>query len=336
MKLLRLHSFNTALPPLAMSIGNFDGVHRGHQALIQQLKDIAQQKQLNTAIMLFEPQPLEFSLGQDAPPRISSLREKLYYLQQLNIDYVILVRFNADFRSKTASEFAQLLQFPLNVQHLVLGDDFHFGKNRQGDSTFLRQLGFPVTNLDTVQHAEQRVSSTLIRQVLQQGDFATAEQLLGRPYSIIGRVVKGDQIGRTLDFPTANVQLKRLKPCLHGIYAVDVQSFDGHFAQLAQQKNPQQHGIAGYQDNALFGAGHVGTRPAIAQKSPEWRLEVHFPHLSADLYGMMMQVTFVHYLHGEKNYPSLEALKQGIQQDVAELCDYREKHQQIDFLGKTR
>lgn len=332
MKLLRLNSFSTALPPLAMSIGNFDGVHLGHQTLIQQLKQIAQQKQLKTAIMLFEPQPLEFFLGPDAPPRITSLREKLYHLQQLNIDYIILVKFNETFRTKTATQFAELLRYPLNVQHLVLGDDFHFGKNRQGNSVFLQQAGFAITNLDTIQKSNQRVSSTLIRHVLQQGDFATVAQLLGRPYSIIGRVVKGDQIGRTLNFPTANIHLKRLKPCLHGIYAVDAKLLDGNLAQTVYQKNPQQYGMTGYHEHSLFGAGHVGTRPAIAQKSLEWRLEVHFPQLSVDLYGMTMQITFVHYLHGEKNYSSLEALKQGIQQDVVELCEYRKNYQQIDFI----
>lgn len=315
-----------------LSIGNFDGVHLGHQALIQQLQTIAQQKQLKTAIMLFEPQPLEFFLGKDAPPRITSLREKLYYLQQLDIDYVILVRFNRRFQETTASEFADLLKYRLNVQHLVLGDDFHFGKNRQGNREFLQDYGFTVDSLNTVQVADERVSSTRIRQVLQHGDFATVARLLGRPYRIMGRVVYGDQIGRTLDFPTANIALNRLTPCLHGIYAVDVSLLNGNLVHTVQQQNPQQCGIVGYGEQHLFGAGHVGLRPAIAQQQPQWRLEVHFPKLSANLYGMMMQVTFLHYLHGEKNYPSLDALKQGIQDDVQQLCAYRQQQQVIDFL----
>lgn len=327
MQLIRLNALDShiKLPPVAMTIGNFDGVHLGHQALITQLKHIAAQQQLKTAIMLFEPQPLEFFLGQKAPPRITSLREKAVYLQSLEIDYIIVVKFDDDFRQQTASDFARLMQQQLNVQHLILGDDFHFGKDRQGNSQFLRDYGFQVTDLDTVQISGERVSSTRIRQVLQQGDFALAQQLLGRPYRIIGRVVKGDQIGRTLDFPTVNIALKRPKPCLHGIYAVEAVDLHQDLALDVCQQNPQYQGIAGYQAHSLFGAGHVGTRPAIEQNQIEWRLEVHFPNVSADLYGRLLQITFLHYLHGEKNYASLDALKAGIQQDVQDLCAWRER-----------
>lgn len=333
MQLIRLTTRDKQLklPPIAMTIGNFDGVHLGHQALIMQLKHIAQQQQLKTAIMLFEPQPLEFFLGQKAPPRITSLREKVVHLQSLNVDYIIVVKFDNHFRQQTATDFAHLMQQRLNVKHLVLGDDFHFGKDRQGNSQFLREYGFQVTDLATVQISGERVSSTRIRQVLQQGDFALASQLLGRAYSIIGRVVKGDQIGRTLDFPTVNIALKRPKPCLHGIYAVDVIDVHHDLAHNVQQQNPHYTGIAGYQQQSLFGAGHIGIRPAIQQDEVEWRLEVHFPNVNANLYGKLLQVKFLHYLHGEKNYPSLEALKIGIQQDVKDLCTWREQHQTLDF-----
>lgn len=333
MQLIRLTTLDTQLklPPIAMTIGNFDGVHLGHQALIMQLKQIAEQQQLKTAIMLFEPQPLEFFLGQKAPPRITSLREKVVHLQSLNVDYIIVVKFDNHFRQQTATDFAHLMQQRLNVKHLVLGDDFHFGKDRQGNSQFLREYGFQVTDLATVQISGERVSSTRIRQVLQQGDFTLASQLLGRAYSIIGRVVKGDQIGRTLDFPTVNIALKRPKPCLHGIYAVDVIDVHHDLAHNVQQQNPHYTGIAGYQQQSLFGAGHVGTRPAIQQDEVEWRLEVHFPNVNANLYGRLLQVKFLHYLHGEKNYASLESLKIGIQQDVKDLCTWRDQHQVIDF-----
>lgn len=334
MRLLRLQPhIPLALPPIAMTIGNFDGVHLGHQALIRQLQQVATQHQLKTAVMLFEPQPLEFFLAHRAPPRITSLREKLYYLRQLNLDYVILVKFDAEMQQKTAHEFAELLKSQLNVQHLVLGDDFHFGKHRQGNREFLQHFGFAVSSLNTLQQSGERISSTRIRQVLQQGDFALAQQLLGRPYSIMGRVVRGDQIGRTLDFPTANIALKRHQPCLHGIYAVDVRLLHGDLVHNVQQLNPQQAGILGYSSQHLFGAGHVGTRPAIAQAHPEWRLEIHFPQLSADLYGMLMEVRFLHYLHGEKQYHSLDELKIGIQHDVQQLCQYRQQHQHLDFLA---
>lgn len=327
MQLIRLHACTSALntlPPLAMTIGNFDGVHLGHQALIAQLKQTAQQQQLKSAIMLFEPQPLEYFLGQNAPPRITSLREKITYLKDLAIDYIILVKFDDDFRQLSATQFAQRLQ-QLNVRSLILGDDFHFGKDRQANSQFLRDAGFHVLDLPTVKLSNERVSSTRIRQVLADGNFALASELLGRPYKILGRVVHGDKIGRTLDFPTANIALKRLKPCLHGIYAVDVKLLNGSFTQLLTQQPSEKQGLQGTQPNTLFGAAHVGTRPAIKQNQLEWRLEVHFPQFSADVYGKLMEVTFLYYLHGEKNYASLDELKQGIQQDIVDLCEWRDK-----------
>lgn len=326
MQLIRLHACTSTLntlPPLAMTIGNFDGVHLGHQALIAQLKQTAQQQQLKSAIMLFEPQPLEYFLGQNAPPRITSLREKITYLKDLAIDYIILVKFDDAFRQLSATQFAQRLQ-QLNVRSLILGDDFHFGKDRQGNSQFLRDAGFHVLDLPTVKLSNERVSSTRIRQVLADGNFALVSKLLGRPYKILGRVVHGDKIGRTLDFPTANIALKRLKPCLHGIYAVDVKLLNGSFTQLLTQQPSEKQGLQGTQANTLFGAAHVGTRPAIKQNQLEWRLEVHFPQFSADVYGKLMEVTFLHYLHGEKNYVSLDELKQGIQQDIIDLCKWRE------------
>ncbi|MFB2538904.1 MULTISPECIES: bifunctional riboflavin kinase/FAD synthetase [unclassified Acinetobacter] len=309
------------LPPSIVTIGNFDGVHLGHQAMLAQLNQIAKYESLHRAVMIFEPQPLEFFLKHQAPPRVSNLREKIVALKDYGVDSVIIAKFDERFRNLTAQDFANILKHHLNAKILMLGDDFHFAKNREGNSDFLRQCGFEVHNLNTIDWAEQRVSSTRIRQVLQHGDFSQTKQLLGRPYRMQGRVLHGDKIGRTLDFPTINVALQRQKPCLHGIYAVEVQCLD---SDIFQELIQQEQGIQGYSNNSLFGAAHVGTRPAIAQEQPEWRLEVHFPKLKADLYGRMMQVTFLHYLHGEKNYPSLEALKQGIQQDVQDLIVYRQ------------
>ena len=281
--------------------------------------------------MVFEPQPLEYFKGFDAPPRISSLREKVEYLTELGVDYIAIAKFDEQFRGLSAQEFADLLKFKLNAQQLILGDDFHFGKNRQGNSEFLRHYGFQVTNLDTIEYHGERVSSTRIRQVLAEGDLALAAKLLGRPYSITGRVQYGDQIGRTINFPTINVRLNRHKPCLSGIYAVDVVCETTSLRNKVQSDDPTQTGIAGYHPDSLFGAGHVGTRPAIQQEHPEWRLEVHFPQVSANLYGLLMRVTFLNFLHGERNYPSLEALKAGIDQDVEDLLEFREQHPQSPF-----
>ena len=333
MKLLRLNALapNTQLPKTAVTIGNFDGVHLGHQAMITQLKEIAVQQNLKTAVMIFEPQPLEFFKAYEAPPRISSLREKVEYLTELGVDYIVIAKFDNSFRSLSAEEFASLLKQKLNAHSLVLGDDFHFGKNRQGNSEFLKNYGFQITNLKTVELDGERVSSTRIRQTLQAGDLALAAKLLGRPYSITGRVQYGDQIGRTINFPTINVRLNRHKPCLHGIYGVDVICETTSLKDKVKNENPQKLGIAGYTPTSLFGAGHVGTRPAIQQEHPEWRLEVHFPDVSANLYGLLMRVTFLNYLHGEKNYPSLEALKAGIDDDTKELLEFRSNHPHFPF-----
>ena len=333
MQLLRLNALapDFQLEKTAVTIGNFDGVHVGHQAMIQQLKAVAAAQQLKTVVMLFEPQPLEFFKGYDAPPRISSLREKVEYLTELGIDYIAVAKFDNYFRSLSAEAFADILKYKLNAHSLVLGDDFHFGKNRQGNSEFLQQYGFQVTNLNTILADGERVSSTRIRQTLQAGDLALAAKLLGRPYSITGRVQYGDQIGRTIDFPTINVRLNRHKPCLNGIYGVEVLCETESLQAKVQAENPNQPGIAGYDPTALFGAGHVGTRPAIKQDHPEWRLEVHFPEVSANLYGLLMRVTFLNYLHGEKDYPSLEALKAGIDDDVEKLLEFRRSTPKFPF-----
>ena len=336
MKLLHLHALpaDMQLPPTAISIGNFDGVHLGHQAMLQRLKQRAHADGLKTLVMLFEPQPMEFFRGVEAPPRITSLREKIVLLKEQEIDYVLIARFDQDFRALTALQFSDLLKHQLNGRALVLGDDFRFGCDRSGDSDYLRAYGFPIERLPTVLVDGHRVSSTRIRHCLQQGEFNAAARLLGRPYSITGRIQYGDQIGRTINFPTINVRLSRLTPCLHGIYVVDVQTVAGaalttRVAKQQLKNQIAQTGITGYLPNSILGAGHVGTRPAIAQAQPEWRLEVHFPDLQADLYGLLVKVTFLHFLHGEKNYDSLQALQHGILQDVIDVREYRQH--QNDF-----
>jgi riboflavin kinase / FMN adenylyltransferase len=330
MKLLRLHALPTdlALPPMAVTIGNFDGVHLGHQSMIQTLKDSAHAHGLATLVMLFEPQPQEFFRLEQAPPRITSWREKVELIRQLGVDYVLVVRFDQAFRSLTAKAFADLLKYQLNTKRLVIGDDFRFGCDRAGDLDFLKNYGFPVAALPTVEVDGERVSSTRIRACLLAGDFAEAARLLGRPYSITGYIQYGDQIGRTIDFPTANVALNRLTPCLHGIYAVDMHTMRGD--ALSRYCTG---GVAGYGSGHLFGAGHVGTRPAVeGLVLRTWRLEIHLPQVThANLYGLKVRVTFLHLLHGEKNYPSLEALKEGIADDVRRLLSWREQHQHIAF-----
>lgn len=317
------------LAPCVLTIGNFDGVHLGHQAMLTQVRDIADAQNLGAAVMIFEPQPREFFAPHTAPARLTSLAEKQSLLAEYGVKTLIVAGFDTDFRSLSAQAFADILALRLNVKALVLGDDFRFGHDRTGDSQFLREYGLHVTNLHTITDIDgkaARISSTRIRDLLLAGDLKAANALLGREYSITGMVVDGDKIGRTMNFPTANIELDRLKPALHGIFAVDVVSLDDKGQVIPDGLITAAHvgktGVAGLRPNSLFGTANIGTRPSV-DKALNWRLEVHFPELQADLYGLTLQVRFLHYLHGERHYDGLDALKAGIQQDVVDLLEWR-------------
>ncbi len=329
------------LPPCVLTIGNFDGVHLGHQAMLAQVHTLADKLKISSAVMIFEPQPREFFAPQKAPARLTNLAEKQALLAAHGVENLIVAAFDSDFRALSAEKFADILARQLNVQALVLGDDFRFGHDRTGDSEFLRHYGLQVTTLDTVTDSAnttdtenksitnaERVSSTRVRDLLLAGDIKAANQLLGRDYMITGAVVRGDQIGRTLNFPTANIDLDRIKPALHGIFAVDVVALDNDGQVVAdcltQLAIDNEVGVTGLRAHSLFGTASVGTRPSV-DKPHEWRLEVHFPQLKADLYGMTLQVRFLHFLHGERHYEDLQALRSGIHSDVAELLSWREQ-----------
>lgn len=317
------------LAPCVLTIGNFDGVHLGHQAMLTQVRDIAHAQNLGSAVMIFEPQPREFFAPETAPARLTNLAEKQALLAEFGVETLIVAGFDTEFRSLSAQAFADILAMRLNVKALVLGDDFRFGHDRTGDSQFLRNYGLDVTNLHTVTDTSDkaaRISSTRIRDLLLAGDIEAASALLGRDYTMTGLVVDGDKIGRTLDFPTANIDLDRIKPTLHGIFAVDVVSLDDQGQVIPNgllvNATTGKTGIAGLRADSLFGTANIGTRPSV-DKGHNWRLEVHFPALHADLYGLTLQVRFLHYLHGERHYDGLEALKAGIHQDVADLIEWR-------------
>ena len=317
------------LPPCVLTIGNFDGVHLGHQQMLAQVKEQAQRLQLTSAVMIFEPQPREFFAPHKAPARLSNLAEKQALLAECGVETLIIANFDADFRALSAKAFADMLVQQLYVRALVLGDDFRFGHDRTGDSQFLRNYGLQVTNLETVtdsSEAPERISSTRVRKLLLAGDIEGANQLLGRDYTITGTVVDGDKIGRTLDFPTANIELARIKPALHGIFAVDVVRLDDAGNVIADGFAPLvkdgQMGLTGLRAHSLFGTANIGKRPSVNAEAA-WRLEVHFPDLNANLYGERLQVRFLHFLHGEKRYAGLDALKAGIQDDVQALLAWR-------------
>ena len=322
------------LAPCVLTIGNFDGVHLGHQAMLAQVRALADEQNLSAAVMIFEPQPREFFAPATAPARLTNLAEKQALLAEYGVETLIVASFDSDFRSLTAQAFADILARRLNVQALVLGDDFRFGHDRTGDSQFLRNYGLHVTNLHTVtdssntnnDHDAKRISSTRVRDLLLAGDISSANQLLGRDYAITGNVIGGDKIGRTLDFPTANIDLARLKPALHGIFAVDVVRLDERgqvipngLTELASQS---RQGVAGLRPHSLFGTANIGTRPSV-DKEHNWRLEIHFPLFQADLYDQTLQVRFLHFLHGERHYDSLDDLKTGIHNDVTDLLEWR-------------
>ena len=294
---------NLLLPPSVVTIGNFDGVHAGHQVILQRVLDISRQKSLASVVMYFEPQPQEFFQGKNAPARLMDWRDKFEALRDLGIDYVLVIRFDAAFRGLTAQKFIEQVLQPLNCQHLVVGDDFRFGCDRSGDFAFLQQQAFVVENTPTVAKDCLRISSTRIRQAIQESDFDLAAQLLGRPYMIAGHIKHGDKIGRTLDFPTANVGLNRHVSPVAGIYAVKVW---------------------GLTSEPLLGAANVGTRPAVGGK--ENRIEVHILDFNGDIYGRRIRVQFCHKLRNETNFPSLEALKQAIANDVLATRNYFDPH----------
>ena len=309
------------LLPIALTLGNFDGVHLGHQAMLHALHQDAQRLSLQTAVMIFEPQPREFFNPDNPPARLTNLNEKINLLQDLGVDFILVADFNQAFRLLSAHEFGGLLQ-RLNAQFLVIGDDFRFGHDRTGDRAFLQDMGFAVDSLATVSHSDKRISSTAVRQALAQGDLTTAKALLGRDYTITGEVVHGDKIGRTLNFPTANIALNRTKPALQGVFGADIFAFkDGQTVSFDALAVNNQIGITGTQPNSLWGAVNIGTRPSV--NGQDYRLEVHLPEFFGNLYGLTLQVVFKHFLHDEKKYPDLNSLQTAIAQDVNELIQWR-------------
>lgn len=308
------------LNPMVMTIGNFDGVHLGHQAMIAKVRALAKAKGCLSAVMVFEPQPKEFFDPVNAPARLSSLDEKHQILANLGVDVLIVARFDRAFAALSANEFCRLLK-RMQVQHLVLGDDFRFGRGRVGDKDFLLQAGFGVDSLDSVIFHAVRVSSTRVRHHLAKGELDASAILLGRDYTMTGMVVHGDKLGRDIGFPTANLTLNRNHPAPLGVFAVDVCLLDDAGRVVPFVGTDFSGGVTGLTKHSLFGAANLGTRPSV--DGNKWRFEVHLPKFSGDLYGRQLQVRFLHYLHAERTYAGLDALTQGISDDVAALLAWR-------------
>lgn len=307
MKLIRgLHNLKPFNDGCVATIGNYDGVHMGHQGIIDQLKLVAKSMQLPAVVMIFEPQPREFFNAGQAPPRLTRFTEKLLILQKLHVDSVVCLQFNQRLRSLTGQAFVeQVLVQGLAVRHLVVGDDFRFGCDRSGDFALLQssgqQFGFGVEQSSTLEIEGERVSSTRIRSLLIAGEFAAAERLLGRPYCMTGRVIFGKQLGRQLGIPTANIHPGSRKPVLSGVFAVLTTLEDGL---------------------NLPGVANVGIRPSVEDATVKPVLEVHLPGFKGDLYGQRVVVRFLKKIRDERKFDSLDALKQQINADIHSAGQY--------------
>lgn len=288
-----------SIGPLALTIGNFDGVHLGHQAMLSRLAAAARALGLPACVMTFEPHPREFFAPDQAPARITSLREKLELLDRAGIDRVQVVRFDYRFAQVNAEDFVtEVVHRALGARWVLVGDDFRFGARRAGDFAMLLRLGhalgFQVEAMSTVSVGDLRVSSTAVREALALGDLDTARRLLGRPYSISGRVVDGQKLGKKLGFPTANVLMKRNRPPLMGIFAVEVE---------------------GIEAQPLRGVASLGVRPTVHDQGRP-TLEVHLLDFDRMIYGRHLRVNFLAKLRDEEKYPDLESLARQIARDV--------------------
>ena len=299
-----IENFKPPQAGVVATIGNFDGVHRGHRELISNLVAQARQCQLPSLVMVFEPQALEFFSPASAPARLMRGEDKVAALSDLGVDYVLLLSFDEAFSKQTPEDFiSELLVSGVNLKHLIIGDDFHFGKNRSGDFSLLKtaglQYGFEVTDLASVLSSCERVSSSLIRQALADADFGRAEQLLGYPYFIAGTVVHGRALGRTINVPTANIPTQRLRSPLRGVFAVHWEGMDGSRYQ---------------------GLANLGTRPSVNGEGE--LLEVHLFDCDADLYGCTARVTFLKKMRNEQKFAEFELLKIQIGKDIKQARSF--------------
>lgn len=298
MRVFRGHS-RPVPAPVVLAIGNFDGVHLGHAALVQQLAKAAADLQLVPTVLTFEPHPREFFAPESAPARLTTLREKLELLGDLGATQAMVCPFNAAFAALSADEFIErVLVRGLQVKHLIIGDDFRFGKGRAGDYALLQaageRFGFTVEAMQSVTVDGERVSSSAVRRALATGDMERAARLLGRPYIIDGQVSHGDKFGRQLGFATANIRIKHNPLPMAGVFAV---------------------AVSGLGDKPLPGVANLGIRPTVGGTRP--LLEVHLFDFDRDIYGAHISVRFVHKLRDEQRFPNFDALKAQIAADAA-------------------
>ncbi|MGD8832658.1 MAG: bifunctional riboflavin kinase/FAD synthetase [Pseudomonadales bacterium] len=282
-----------------LTIGNFDGVHHGHRMLLDHLFAKSQELGVPSMLLTFEPQPREYFAGEKVPARLTRFREKITLLCRTDLDRVLCLPFNERTRNTSAEWVTDvLLHELLGIRYIVVGDDFRFGKDARGDYDMLKaagdRYGFGVSHLGTLTFEHERISSNRIREALAEGKFPLAEQLLGHPYFIMGRVVYGRQLGRQLGVPTANIRLQRYRAALEGTYAVRIKGLEEEYD----------------------GVANIGIRPTVDGKEP--LLEVHLFDFSGDLYGRLLTVEFVAKIRDEQKFDGLDALKAQIHADIVE------------------
>jgi riboflavin kinase / FMN adenylyltransferase len=307
-------------PACALTIGNFDGVHRGHQAMLALLRSEAQHRQLPSCVMTFEPHPRDHfarlaGKPESAPARIATLRDKLSELERCGVQQVIVARFDSRFASLSPQAFiTDVLQRGLGAKYVLVGDDFCFGAKRAGDYAMLDRAGqaggFDVARMMSYEVHGLRVSSSAVRDALASGDMAQAATLLGRPYSVSGHVIHGRKLGRELGFRTLNLRFPHIKPAASGIFVVRV------------------HGLS---DQALEGVASLGVRPSV-EDAGRVLLETHCLNWPADLgaeggYGRCIKVELLHKLHDELKYDGMQALTDGIARDERDARAWFEAHQ---------
>lgn len=301
MELIRgLHNLRPWHRNCVATIGNFDGVHLGHQQVLGQLATQSGVYGVPTLVITFEPHPQEYFSPGFAPPRLTRFREKVEILRRYSVDRLLCLHFDRQTAQMTAEEFIdRILVSGLGIRYLVIGDDFRFGRERRGNFYMLQRagevFGFPVVNLHTFRIDQVRVSSTHVRETLRQGDLNMVEKLLGRPYRMAGRVAHGNKRGRTIGFPTANLFLHRRVTPLSGVYAVEMFGISG-------EPRP--------------GVANVGLRPTVG--GTQALLEVHLFDFTSDIYGCHVEVDFLHKLRDEQRFPSFDTLRAQILKDVEE------------------
>nr|BET44917.1 MAG: bifunctional riboflavin kinase/FAD synthetase [Candidatus Aschnera chinzeii] len=305
-KLIRgIHNIQTHHHGCALTIGNFDGMHRGHQYLLSNLNKISKKDKIPMMVMIFEPQPLEFLSNSKSPMRLSALRDKINFFIQYNIDYLLCIKYNYQFASLSAYDFIKkLLVHKLNIKYLVIGSDFRFGNNREGNHKLLYQASkkynFKVINIINICHRKRKISSTTIRTAISMNNFKYAENLLGHQYCLTGKVIEGNKIGNLLGFPTANILYKQSNIPIKGVYIVLV------------------YGIIN--NSALKAVANIGVCPTI--NGTKQKIEVHLIDICINIYRYYIKIIFCKKLRNEKKFSSIKKLKKQIKKDICNAKHY--------------